>query len=168
MRRDFTSSSLVARALELSCGFSYTSVCEPPIDVCSQGCPRAQEPTLVGMGLTREPVAPGVREPALEGGLPSALGDRVQCMRREGEMVAPPFLCHSTMVLLLCASSVAGFLQEHSQLWSSSIPSPQAFSLQPTAVLCSPNHTFQRLALSALVDTHLRLGHAGLWLRLSV
>ena len=46
-------------------------------------------------------------------------------------MVAPPFACHSTMVLHF---SGLGFLHEHSHLQSSSFPSLLAVSSQPTAV----------------------------------
>ena len=47
-------------------------------------------------------------------------------------MVAQLFVCHSMMALLFCSS--LGFLHKHSHLWSSSLPSPQAVSSQPTAV----------------------------------
>ena len=49
-RRDFSSSSLVALPLGLSCGFSPTSVCVPPTGICSSGCPRAHAATQVGGG----------------------------------------------------------------------------------------------------------------------
>ena len=51
--KDFHSSSLVAPPLWLSCGFSPTSVCGPPTEVCSQGCPGALRSALVRTGLRR-------------------------------------------------------------------------------------------------------------------
>ena len=48
-------------------------------------------------------------------------------------MAAAHFACHSSMAIHFCG--VPDFLQEHSQLWSSSLPASQAVSMQPTAVL---------------------------------
>ena len=62
-------------------------------------------------------------------------------------MVALSFALHSTIMLHL--SSGQGFLLEHSQLWSSSLPSPQDVSSLLTAVppwVCSPNPMFQHTA----------------------
>ena len=50
----------------------------------------------------------------------------------EAAVVAPPLAHHSTKALHFCGS--LGFLHKHSRLQSSSLPSPQAVSLQPTAV----------------------------------
>ena len=61
--------------------------------------------------------------------LPSAGGGRDWRVRREATMAAH----HWTIMLHFC--HILGFLQEHSWLQSSSLPSPQAFSLQPTSVL---------------------------------
>ena len=55
-RRDCGFSSLVARPLGLSCGFSPTSACRPPTEVCSQGYPRAHESAWPG-GATEVAVA---------------------------------------------------------------------------------------------------------------
>ena len=59
-------------------------------------------------------------------------------------MVAQPSACHSTMALCFCGGLC--FLHKHSHLHSSSLPTSQAASSQPTAVspwVCSPNPTFQ-------------------------
>ena len=74
-------------------------------------------------------------------------------------MAAPPFLRHPAMALCLCGS--LGFLHEHSWLWSSSLPSPQAVSSQSTAVPSSSlfsNPTFQ---YPAPVCTGRHLSQAG-------
>ena len=80
-----------------------------------------------------EPVAVGVRESALAGALPNAHGGRGWCMGREASMATLPFVCPSTMAL--CFYGDPGFFQEDSWLRSSFLPSPQAVSLQRTAVL---------------------------------
>ena len=49
-RRDFSSSSLDAWPLGLSCGFSPTSVCGPLTRVCSRGYPGEPAPTQAGGG----------------------------------------------------------------------------------------------------------------------
>ena len=90
-----------------------------------------RELALVGTGYAGEPVANGARQSTLAGALPSAWGGRGRHVEREAAMVAPPLLCHSTMALHLYG---LGFLYKHSQLWISSLPSPQAVSLQPTAL----------------------------------
>ena len=48
-------------------------------------------------------------------------------------MAAPLFVCHSTVAL--CFYGSLGLLHEHSWLWSSTLLSLQAVSIQPTAVL---------------------------------
>ena len=48
-------------------------------------------------------------------------------------MASPPLKCH--LILALCFYGSPGFLHKHSWLWISSLLSPQAVSLQPTAVL---------------------------------
>ncbi|KAJ8781437.1 hypothetical protein J1605_007697 [Eschrichtius robustus] len=53
-RRDFSSSSLVALPLGLSCGFSPTSVCVPPTGICSSGCPRAHAATQASYTQTKD------------------------------------------------------------------------------------------------------------------
>ena len=74
--------------------------------------------------------------PTQVGALPNAQGGRGQCVGREVAMVpTPPPAHHSTM--LLCFYGGPGFLQNHSQLQISSLPSLQAVSSQLTAVLCS-------------------------------
>ena len=55
--RGFSFSFLVAWPLGLSCGFSPTSACGPPIGVCSQGCPGAQESTPARGGCGSSTVA---------------------------------------------------------------------------------------------------------------
>ena len=74
----------------------------------------------------------GVRKLAPAGGLPRALGDRGWFMSRDAAMVAPLLAHHSAMALRFFGH--LGFLHKHSQLWSSSLPSTQAVSSQPTAV----------------------------------
>ena len=54
-------------------------------------------------------------------------------MDREAAKSAPPPAHHSTMASWFYGSP--GFLHKHSWLWISSLLSPQAVSLQPTAVL---------------------------------
>ena len=65
--------------------------------------------------------------------LPSTQGGRGQCVRREAAVAALPFVHHSTMAL--CFHGRLGFLHKHSQLQIFSLPSLQAVSSQPTAVL---------------------------------
>ena len=77
------------------------------------------------------------------------------------------FACHSTMVLGFYGSP--GFLHEHSELSSSSLPSPQAVCLQQTIAVASQDllsrpHVPVRSPCS-LVDTSFRPRHAGLWHR---
>ena len=79
-----------------------------------------------------EEVIAGVCKLAPVGDLPSARGGRGQCMRREAAMAALSFARPSAIAICFCGS--LGFLHEHSQLQSSSLPSPQAISSQPTAV----------------------------------
>ena len=69
-RKDFFSSSLVTPPLWLSCGFSPTSVCGPPIGVCSRGYPEAlgSAPVRTGHGggttawVMGPPVVTGAQE----------------------------------------------------------------------------------------------------------
>lgn len=58
---------------------------------------------------------------------------------RQAAVVLPLFVCHSTMDLH-CYCGL-GFLHKHSSLEISPLPSPQAVSLQPTAVFspCLPS-----------------------------
>ena len=80
---------------------------------------------------------------------PGGAGDRH--LERGAAMVALPPVHYSTVVP--CFYGILGFLHKHSQLWISSLPSPQAVCSQPTAVLsevCSPISTFH---LSAPVCT---------------
>ena len=51
-QEDFCPSALVALPLGLSCGFRLTSVCGPPTEVCSRGCPggRGSAPVRAGHG----------------------------------------------------------------------------------------------------------------------
>ena len=91
-------------------------------------------------------------------------------MAKEAAVVAPPLACHSAMVLRFYGG--VDFLHKHSQLRISSLQSPQAVSLQPTAVLSpgllSKPHSTAPIPPSALGDTLLRLGLAGPWHRPSV
>ena len=75
----------------------------------------------------------GMREPALVGDPPSAWGGRSWYMWKEAAMVALPLAHHLTMAF--CFYCIPRFLHNHSQLRTSSLLSPQAFSLQPTVVL---------------------------------
>ena len=85
----------------------------------------------LGVGGEEEAMA-DVCELALAGALPNAHRGRGWCVKREAAMEALSFVCHSTVVLCFCGD--LGFLHKHSWLWSSSLPSPQAVSSQPTAV----------------------------------
>ena len=79
-------------------------------------------------------------------------------------MAAPPIVCPLMTVLYFCGN--LDFLHKHSWLWTSSLLSSQALSLQPTAVLFSgllSNPTFQHTAHVHTGDTRLRLRRAGLW-----
>lgn len=58
---------------------------------------------VMGMG--------GEHEPAPVGALPSAQGSRSQNMRREAAVGAPPFVCHSIMLLCFCGN--LPFLNKH-------------------------------------------------------
>ena len=88
--------------------------------------------------LRRQPAL--VHEPTQAGAPPSARRGKSQHMGKEAAMAA-----HSTIVLHFYGSQ--GFFCKHSCLQSSSLPSLQAVSSQPTAVLspsvCSPNTMFQ-------------------------
>lgn len=67
--------------------------------------------------------------------------------------------------MVSCFFGGPGFFQEHSQLWSSLLPSLQAVSSQPTTVspcVHSPNPTFQHPAPLPSNRQQLRLEHAGL------
>ena len=137
-RRDFSSSSLVAQPLGLSFGFSPTSACGPSIGVCSLPSQEGVEAVTGGAlacfgGRGQRWRLTGMCEPTPAGTPPSASRGGGQSGGREAVMVALPFTCHSTMALHFHGG--LGFLQEHSQMWSSSLPSPQAVSTQPTAVL---------------------------------
>ena len=85
-------------------------------------------------------------------------------MKREAAVVSLPFAHHSTIVLQFCGS--LGFLHEHSQLWSYSLPFLSGYLLTanssplPESALLTLCSSTQHLC--TLVDTHLRLGHAGL------
>ena len=72
-------------------------------------------------------------EPSLVGALHRAHRGRGQRMGKEAAMAAPLFTCHSTMVLHFYGAPC--FCNEHFWLRSSSFPSLQAVSSQPTAVL---------------------------------
>ena len=74
-------------------------------------------------------------------------------------MAAPPFAHHSAMGLGLFSGP--GFLHEHSQLQSTSLPPPQAGSWQPMAVLSLGLLSKPQVAAPsphAHQQTHLRLG----------
>ena len=68
-------------------------------------------------------------------------------------MAAPPPARHSTVAPFFYGS--LGFFHRHSQLWISSLPSPQAVSLQPTAVgfALQSSHSSSQPPC-ALSDTH--------------
>ena len=97
------------------------------------------DPSLAGMGYARETVAMDLRKLALAEALLSTQGSRDQLMETEAAVVLPLFVCHSTMDLH-CYCGL-GFLHKHSSLEISPLPSPQAVSLQPTAVFspCLPS-----------------------------
>ena len=98
---------------------------------------RAHKPRQAVIGSPRwggvEEAMAGACKPALVGALCSAHRGRGQHVSRETAMAAPPLAHHLTVALCFCVVSL-GFLHEHSWLWSSSLPSPQAVSSQPTAV----------------------------------
>ena len=85
----------------------------------------------MAMGRVGKPAS--ARELALAGALPSAEGGRGQRVRREAAMAAPPLVHHSTVAI--CFYGSPSFLHKNSWLRISSLPSLQAVSLQPTAVL---------------------------------
>lgn len=60
-------------------------------------------------------------------------GEGMLHVEREAAMTAPFPECHST--LAPCFHGSLGFLQKHSLLCISSLPSPQVASLQPTTVI---------------------------------
>ena len=80
----------------------------------------------VRTGCEGELVTASMREPALVGALSSACGCRGQRAGREAATAAPLLARHSTIALHFYDS--LAFVHKHSQLWISSLPSPQAIS----------------------------------------
>lgn len=103
-------------------------------------------------------------QPVQVGAPPSACGGWGLHVGKAAAMAAPRLACHSTTAPCLYGSP--GFFRERSQLWSSSLPSPQAVSSQLTAVhsqglLSKPHVPAPRPR--APRRTPVRLRHAGLW-----
>ena len=94
----------------------------------------------------------GMRELALVVAPPSALGSRSWCMWREVAMVTLFLACHLIMTLCFCGSP--GLLHNPSQLQTSSLLFPQAFSSQPTAVNPLPEFALQTSSSSPHLHQH--------------